>query len=83
MNPLLKDIEDELKRTRLDKGRLYNLLTKIVENCGGGGAAPAAPAKKAAPAPTPAPVAAPAPAPTPAPAPVKKAAPKKKAPTTA
>ena len=72
MNPLLKDIEDELKRTRLDKGRLYNLLTKIVENCGGGGAAPA---KKAAPAPTPAPVAAPAPAPTPAPAPVKKADP--------
>ena len=99
MNPLLKDIEDELKRTRLDKGRLYNLLTKIVENCSGGGAAPAAPAKKVAPAP--APVAAPAPAPTPAPAPApakkaapepakkatpepaKKAAPKKKAPTTA
>ena len=71
MNPLLKDIEDELKRTRLDKGRLYNLLTKIVENCGGGGAAPAAPAKKAAPAPAPAPV----PAPAPAPAPVKKATP--------
>ena len=95
MNPLLKDIEDELKRTRLDKGRLYNLLTKIVENCSGGGAAPAAPAKKVAPtpAPTPAPVAAPAPAPTKkaapepakkaAPEPTKKAAPKKKAPTTA
>jgi hypothetical protein len=81
MNPLLKDIEDELKRTRLDKGRLYNLLTKIVENCSGGGAAPAAPAPVVAPAPTPAPVKKADPAPTPAP--VKKVAPKKKAPTTA
>ena len=81
MNPLLKDIEDELKRTRLDKGRLYNLLTKIVENCSGGGAAPAAPAPVADPAPTPAPVKKADPAPTPAP--VKKVAPKKKAPTTA
>ena len=77
MNPLLKDIEDELKRTRLDKGRLYNLLTKIVENCSGGGAAPTAPAKKVAPAPAPvaAPAPAPTPAPAPAPAPAKKAAP--------
>ena len=79
MNPLLKDIEDELKRTRLDKGRLYNLLTKIVENCSGGGAAPTAPVKKVTPAPTPAPVAPPAPvaapAPTPTPAPAKKADP--------
>ena len=79
MNPLLKEIEDELKRTRLDKGRLYNLLTKIVENCSGGGAAPAAPAPVAPP--TPAPVKKADPAPTPAP--VKKVAPKKKAPTTA
>ena len=79
MNPLLKDIEQEMLRPRLDKGRLYNLLTKIVENCSGGGAAPAAPVKKVAPvaAPAPAPVAAPAPAPapTPAPAPAKKATP--------
>ena len=59
MNPLLKEIEDELKRTRLDKGRLYNLLTKIVENCSGGGAAPAAPVKKVTPVAAPAPVAAP------------------------
>ena len=49
MNPLIKDIEDELKRTRLDKTRLYSLLTKIVENCGGGsggsgGAGPTGPA---------------------------------------
>tara|TARA_R110000737_G_scaffold335838_1_gene354895 strand:- start:1383 stop:1505 length:123 start_codon:yes stop_codon:yes gene_type:complete len=36
MNPLIKDIEDELKRTRLDKTRLYGLLTKIIENSGGG-----------------------------------------------
>ena len=93
MNPLLKDIEDELKRTRLDKGRLYNLLTKIVENCSGGGASPAAPVKKVAPVAAPAPVKKADPAPTPAPvkkadpaptpAPVKKVAPKKKAPTTA
>jgi hypothetical protein len=87
MNPLLKEIEQEMLRPRLDKGRLYTLLSKIVENCSGGGAAPAAPAKKVAPAPVaaPAPVPAPTkkadPAPTPAPAkkadpaPVKKAAP--------
>ena len=29
MNPLLKEIEDEMKRTRLDKTRLYGLLAKI------------------------------------------------------
>jgi hypothetical protein len=83
MNPLLKDIEDELKRTRLDKGRLYNLLTKIVENCSGGGAAPAAPAPVAAPAPTPTPAPVKKADPAPTPVPVKKVAPKKKAPTTA
>jgi hypothetical protein len=45
MNPLIKDIEDELKRTRLDKTRLYGLLTKIIENSGGGsgGSGPAGP----------------------------------------
>jgi hypothetical protein len=79
MNPLLKDIEDELKRTRLDKGRLYNLLTKIVENCSGGGAAPAAPVKKVAPVAAPAPTPTPTPVkkadPAPTPAPVKKADP--------
>ena len=91
MNPLLKEIEQEMLRPRLDKGRLYTLLSKIVENCSGGGAPPAAPAKKVAPAPvaTPAPVAAPAPVPAPTkkadpaptPAPAKKAdpAPVKKA----
>jgi hypothetical protein len=39
MNPLIKDIEDELKRTRLDKTRLYGLLTKIIENAGPAGPA--------------------------------------------
>ena len=34
MNPLLlrKEIEDEMKRTRLDKARLYELLLKIVDS---------------------------------------------------
>ena len=63
MNPLLKEIEEEMKRTRLDKTRLYGLLTKIVESC------PHVPA--AAPAPTPAPAPAPAPVKAPAPAPAK------------
>ena len=51
MNPLIKDIEDELKRTRLDKTRLYGLLTKIIENSGGGsgGSGPAGPAGPAGP----------------------------------
>ena len=48
MNPLIKDIEDELKRTRLDKTRLYGLLTKIIENSGGG-SGPAGPAGPAGP----------------------------------
>ena len=59
MNPLLKEIEDEMKRTRLDKTRLYGLLTKIVESC------PHVPAAAPAPAPAPAPAKAPAPAPAP------------------
>ena len=52
MNPLIKDIEDELKRTRLDKTRLYGLLTKIIENSGGGsgGSGPTGPAGPAGPA---------------------------------
>jgi|TARA_B110000114_G_scaffold22284_1_gene21258 hypothetical protein len=52
MNPLIKDIEDELKRTRLDKTRLYGLLTKIIENSGGGsgGSGPAGPAGPVGPA---------------------------------
>ena len=51
MNPLIKDIEDELKRPRLDKTRLYGLLTKIIENSGGGsgGSGPAGPAGPAGP----------------------------------
>jgi hypothetical protein len=50
MNPLIKEIEDELKRTRLDKDRLYSLLIKIVENCGGSATAgPAGPPGPAGP----------------------------------
>ena len=48
MNPLLKEIEEEMKRTRLDKTRLFDLLLKIVDNGGGGsgpgGVGPAGPA---------------------------------------
>ena len=36
MSTIRERIDFELTRTRLDKGRLYNLLTKIVENCSGG-----------------------------------------------
>lgn len=32
MDSIRKEIENELKRTRLDKGRLYELLLKIVDN---------------------------------------------------
>ena len=60
MNPLLKEIEDEMKRTRLDKTRLYGLLTKIVESC------PHVPAAAPAPAPAPAPAKAATPAKKPA-----------------
>lgn len=42
MDSLRNEIEDELKRTRLDKTRLYNLLLKIVES--GGGTGPVGPA---------------------------------------
>ena len=34
MDSLRKEIEDELKRTRLDKTRLYNLLLRIVDSGG-------------------------------------------------
>ena len=48
MDALLKEIDDEIKRTRLDKTRLYNLLVKIVDQCGGpageGSVGPAGPA---------------------------------------
>ena len=42
MDSLRNEIEDELKRTRLDKTRLYNLLLKIVDS--GGGTGPVGPA---------------------------------------
>src|SRR6056300_352244 len=38
MDALRKEIELEIKRTRLDKGRLYDLLLKIIDNVGTGGA---------------------------------------------
>ena len=45
MESIRKEIEDEMKRTRLDKTRLYELLLKIVEVGGGAGAqGPAGPA---------------------------------------
>ena len=71
MNPLLKEIEEEMKRTRLDKTRLYGILAKIVESC------PHVPAAAPAPAPTPAPAPAPAKAATPAKKPAAKPAAKK------
>lgn len=39
MDTLRKEIEQELKRTRLDKARLYDLLLKIVDNSGAGASA--------------------------------------------
>ena len=38
MNPLQlrKEVEEEMKRTRLDKARLYDLLLKIVDSAVGG-----------------------------------------------
>jgi len=32
MDALRKEVEQELKRTRLDKGRLYDLILKIIDN---------------------------------------------------
>lgn len=37
MESLRKEIQDEMKRTRLDKDRLYDLLLKIVDSGVGGG----------------------------------------------
>ena len=56
MESIRKEIEDELKRTRLDKTRLYNLLLKIIDGGVGGGegaqgpAGPVGPAGPAGPA---------------------------------
>jgi hypothetical protein len=44
MDALRKEIELEIKRTRLDKGRLYDLLLKIIDNVGTGGAGSPGPA---------------------------------------
>ena len=62
MEAIKQEIRDELTRVRLDKGRLYNLLERIVDEIS------QAPVPVPAPTPTPAPE--PAPAPTPAPTPV-------------
>ena len=77
MNPLIKDIEDELKRTRLDKTRLYGLLTKIIENSGGG-SGPAGPAGPAGPTGPTGPIATPVVAKKEATPPVTEATPAKK-----
>jgi len=37
METLRKEIEQEMMRVRIDKGRLFDLLLKIVDNCGAGG----------------------------------------------
>ena len=80
MNPLIKDIEDELKRTRLDKTRLYGLLTKIIENSGGGsgGSGPAGPAGPTGPTGPTGPIATPVVAKKEATPPVTEATPAKK-----
>ena len=49
MNPLRKELEDELKRTRLDKTRLYEFLIRLVDG-GVGGSGEAGPAGPAGPA---------------------------------
>jgi hypothetical protein len=50
MESLRKEIEQEMKRTRLDKGRLYDLLLKIIDNSGSGGAGGVGPQGPAGPA---------------------------------
>ena len=50
MESLRKEIEQEMKRTRLDKARLYDLLLKIIDNGGSGGAGGAGPQGPAGPA---------------------------------
>ena len=55
METLRKEIEQEMMRVRIDKGRLFDLLLKIVDNCGAGGSGsvgsvgPAGPAGPAGP----------------------------------
>lgn len=53
MDSIREEIEAELKRTRLDKTRLYSILLKIVDNGGMGGSrgspGPAGPAGPAGP----------------------------------
>lgn len=44
MDSLRTDIEAELKRTRLDKTRLYSLLLKMIDNSGTSGAGGMGPA---------------------------------------
>ncbi len=43
MDSLRTEIENEMKRTRLDKCRLYDLLLKIVDASGAGSPGPAGP----------------------------------------
>jgi hypothetical protein len=50
MDSLRKEIEQEMKRARLDKGRLYDLILKIVDNVGTGGVGPQGPAGPTGPA---------------------------------
>lgn len=84
MDALRKEIDDEIKRTRLDKTRLYDLLSKIIDQCGGpvgeGSVGPPGPPGPAGPPGPPGPGAS---APVEAKPAVKKAAPKKKAASTA
>jgi hypothetical protein len=49
MSSLRKEIEAEMTRTRLDKGRLFDLLLKIADNAGPGGVGPQGPAGPAGP----------------------------------
>ena len=86
MDALRKEIDDEIKRTRLDKTRLYDLLSKIIDQCGGGGAGSVGPAGPPGPAGPRGPAGPPGPgasAPVEAKPAVKKAAPNKKAASTA
>ena len=49
MDSIRTEIETEIKRTRLDKTRLYSLLLKMIDNCGGGGTQGTGPAGPAGP----------------------------------
>jgi hypothetical protein len=87
MDALRKEIDDEIKRTRLDKTRLYDLLSKIIDQCGGpvgeGSVGPMGPPGPAGPAGPPGPPGPGASVPVEAKSVAKKAAPKKKAASTA